>query len=130
MNVKKRQMQPRFFNNCRGRDYLHHYRDKTAFFDLNRFGLQDSMARDLEPGDECIVATQNKTRDTVEFVWYSLVREKNQHDRDGLPVRVQYGKRLRSKKMSKTEASKTEPFRTFFRSNGHFRRQSVIAPEL
>ena len=41
---------------------------------------------------------------------------------------VQFGKRLRSKILSKADAAETEPYSVFFNVNGHFKRPSVIKP--
>jgi hypothetical protein len=118
---------PRLFNNCRGRNYFHHYGTEAAFFDLNRFGEQDDMARDLEEGEECIVATQNEERTIATFQWYRLTHEERRIDKDGQRVRVQYGRKMKKlKRMSKVKAAKSVEFGAFFDKNAHFRRRSVV----
>lgn len=49
-------------------------------------------------------------------------------DEPGTEVRVQFGKRLRSERLPKSEAAKIEPYAVFFNVKGHFKRQSVIQP--
>ncbi len=124
-------MNPRLFNNCRGRNFLHHYGTSDAFFDLNRFGLQERMALDLKPGEVCIVATQNDERTIATFQAYVLDRERDdKHDKDGQPTRVQYGrKKGKPTSMPKSKAAKSAKFCAFFRKVGkkwHFRRRSVV----
>ena len=119
---------PRYFNNCRSRPHAEIYGSDNAFFDLNRFGKQATMATNLEVGEKCIVATQNEMRDTVEFVEYSFIRETIKPDEKRVPTRVQYGKRLRSKTMSKVDAAKSKQYGVFFNVNGDFKRPSVIVP--
>jgi hypothetical protein len=117
---------PHFFNNCHRRDQAEIY-GGTAFYDLELTGKQASMATDLKPGDKCIVATAHKNGN-IEFTWFSFSHEKIMRDDKGVAQRVQFGKRLRTKTLSKTKAAKTEPYAVFFNINGHFKRPSVIKP--
>jgi hypothetical protein len=85
------------------------------------------LATDLKPDDLCVVATQNKTRDVVEFVWFSFDEETKEKCRDsGVPVRVQRGTRIKSEKLKKSVASKTKKYGALFNVLGHFRRKAVI----
>jgi hypothetical protein len=118
---------PRFFNNCRRRDHVSIY-GENAFYDLNRTGKQAEMAADLKRGEECIVATPNEDGD-IEFVWFAFSDEKIMSDNNGVPTRVQFGKRLRSETLSKAEAAETRPYAVFFNVNGDFKRPSVITPK-
>jgi hypothetical protein len=47
-------------------------------------------------------------------------------DEPSIEVRVQFGKWLRSERILKSEAAKTEPYSVFFNIKGHFKRFSVI----
>jgi hypothetical protein len=118
---------PRFFNNCCARDHVGIY-GGTAFYDLGCTGRQGKMATDLKRGEECVVATPDENGD-IEFVWFSFTHETNRPDENGIPSRVQCGKRLRSEILSKRRAAKTEPYSVFFNINGHFKRPSVIRPK-
>ncbi len=60
------------FNNCRCRDHAGLY-GKDAFYDLNTTGLQATMATDLSPGDQCIVATYAENGDVV-FDWFKFAK--------------------------------------------------------
>lgn len=117
---------PRFFNNCCARNHVGIY-GGTAFYDPACTGKQGTMATDLKRGEECIVATPNKDGD-IEFVWFAFTHEKNMPDENGVPSRIQCGKRLRSQTLSKSKAAKTKPYSVFFNVNGHFKRLSVIEP--
>jgi hypothetical protein len=118
---------PRFFNNCRARDHVGIY-GENAFFDLGLDGKQAEMATDLKRGEECVVATPNEDGD-IGFVWFSFTEEKIMLDENGISQRVQFGKRLRSDTLSKTEAAETEPYSVFFNVNGHFKRPSIVKPK-
>ena len=61
------------FNNCRGRDHARYF-GPTAFYDLNFHGIQETQATNLRAGDECVVATYNKSGD-VSFTWFAFSHE-------------------------------------------------------
>ena len=115
-----------YFNNCAARQHAVLYA-KDAFFDLFQEGMQANMATDLMPEDECVVATPTQDGD-IEFTWFSFAYERimEMPDKPGTEVRVQFGKQLRSERLPKSEAAKTEPYSIFFNINGHFKRRSVI----
>jgi hypothetical protein len=112
-------------NNCRRRDHVRHF-GPGAFFDLLREGKQAEMATDIEAGDECIVATQDQHRKTVEFDWFKLSHEKKMVDKDGVPCRVFFGKRTKSETMPKKRATKARLYSAFFNKRGHFKQISVV----
>ncbi len=115
-----------YLNNCRRRDHAGLF-GKTAFYDLNTFGLQASMARHIIAGEKCIVASYDDNGDVV-FDWYSFKKETLETDPDDsrLKVRVFRGDKLRSETMTKRKAARTKPYRDFFNKNGDFKRPSVI----
>lgn len=117
-----------YFNNCAARHHARLY-PKGAFYDLYQSGRQADMATDLRPGDECVVATPTQDGE-IEFTWFSFTHERimKMPDKPGTEVRVQFGKRLRSECLLKSEAAKTAPYSVFFNVNGHFKRLSVIQP--
>lgn len=113
------------FNNCRGRDYVYHFKT-GAFFDLDRDGKQASMAKSIRRGDVCIVATQNKQRRIVTFTRYKLSHVEIMIDKKDRPCRVFFGKQLGSPlQMPKNKAAKTRIYRDFFNKNGHFLQTAV-----
>jgi hypothetical protein len=118
-----------FFNNCQRRRHAMLY-PQGAFYDLNQFGRQVNMATDLSPGDECVVATPTEDGD-IEFIWFSFTHERimEMPDEPGSKVRVQFGERIRSECLPKSETASTEPYSAFFNVNGHFKRPSVIEPK-
>jgi hypothetical protein len=112
---------PTFFNNCRRRDHVDLF-GATAFFDLTR------KQSDIAPGvqQECVVATYDDDGRVI-FGWYSLSHESWILDPAiGEKVRVFFGKKLKSERLSKTNAAKIKPYRAFFNKLGNFKRQSTI----
>lgn len=117
---------PVYFNNCRCRDHVGLF-GLTAFYDLNTTGHQADMATNLKRGEECIVATYGDEGEIV-FDWFSLSRESLRPDPDepGKNARVFFGKKVKSERLSKARAAKTEPYSVFFNVLGSFKRPSVI----
>lgn len=113
-------------NNCRRRDHASLF-GKTAFFDLNTFGLQASMAANLARGQKCIVASYDDDGNVL-FEWYVFEKETPEKDPDDqtISVRVFRGKKLKSETMSKKEAVRSEQYSAFFNVKGDFKRPSVI----
>ena len=62
-----------FFNNCHNRDHIALY-GSGAFFDLMNSGRQATQARDLIPGQTCVVAS-NSDDGQLAFSWYSFTHE-------------------------------------------------------
>jgi hypothetical protein len=119
---------PVFFNNCRCRDHVGLF-GATAFYDLNTSGKQADMATNLKRGEICIVATYGDEREVV-FGWFSLSHESLVPDpsEPGTKVRVFFGKKLKSVRLSKAKAAKSAPYSVFFNVLGNFKRPSVIKP--
>jgi hypothetical protein len=115
-----------FFINCRRRPHARIVGER-AFYDLNRHGRQATMATNLRPGEECVVATPERSSDVV-FGWFAFTDERVMPDEHGVGVRVLFGKWLRSVTLTRAQAIVTEPYAVFFNVNGHFKRPSVIQP--
>jgi hypothetical protein len=115
-----------FLNNCRRRDHARLF-GKTAFYDLNTFGLQASMATDVVPGQKCIVASYNDDGD-IQFDWYAFDKETldANPDQKNTKVRVFHGKKLETETMSKKKAAGSRKYGQFFNVKGGFKRPSVI----
>lgn len=115
-----------FLNNCRRRDHARLF-GKTAFYDLNTFGLQASMATDVVSGQKCIVASYDD-EGNVQFDWYAFDKETLDTDPDqkNKKVRVFHGKKLKTETMSKQKAARSKQYGQFFNVNGDFKRPSVI----
>lgn len=117
-----------YLNNCRCFDHVASY-GRDAFFDLNTFGRQATQARDLLPGQQCVVASYTDDGDVV-FNRYRFTREtiEKHPDDPKSKVRVFRGKWLGAKTLPKSKAAKTKPFSVFFNKLTHFKRPSVIKP--
>lgn len=113
-----------YFNNCRNRDHVKHY-GPGAFYDLYTTGSHAALATNLEPGSECLVATQT-ARGEIILSYHRFSHEALMPDEEGLLVRVFFGECVRTETRSKVEAARTEPYSVFFNSLGHFKQQSVL----
>ncbi len=121
---------PIYVNNCRGRDHVTYF-GPDAFFDLNITGKQAEMAKNLQPGTECIVASYSANNNAhVVFRWYIFSHESIDSDphTPDTQVRVFRGteSKLKRKRISKLQAAKMKPYSAFFNVLGHFKRPSVI----
>jgi hypothetical protein len=119
-----------YFNNCRCRDYISRF-GSDAFYDLNLHGIQDTQAKGLRVGDECVVAAYAANGD-VSFSWYAFTHERIMPAKGGPKserFRVLFGTLLRKETLSKVKAATTTPYSIFFNSKGHFKQQSVIQPD-
>src|SRR5947199_5059692 len=96
-----------YFNNARRRNHARLF-PARAFFDLYRTGEQGTMATNIEPGDECIVATPAE-HGYVEFTSYKFSHERTVDcpDEPGKEVRVLFGREVSSEMLPRTEAVKT-----------------------
>ncbi len=119
-----------FFNNCRAREHVALY-GTDAFFDLDDWGQQAGMARSIQIGQECVVATPvpgtNGTE--IEFSHFRLskvTREPNPTDPQRRVCRVFRGVFIRSVRHPKAVAAKKQPYTRFFNRLGHFKRPSVV----
>ncbi len=120
-----------YFNNCRSRKHAEIYGTDDAFYDLYLAGKQAEMAKDIQLGDECIVATA-LSKEEIEFGWFTFKEEKTMPMPDGkkgVMCRVFFGSHSKSEKLLKAKASRTEPYSVFFDKNGNFKRSCVILPK-
>lgn len=115
-----------FFNNCRSRNHAVLF-GAGAFYDLDLHGRQGTMATNLQPNEECVVATPTEGGD-IEFNWFQFLREEVRPHENGGNVRVLFGTFVRSETLQKELAIATEPYSIFFNAKGHFKRPSVIQP--
>lgn len=115
-----------YFNNCRSRHHAKLY-GSDAFYDLYLTGRQASLATNILPGDECVVAT-TAANGEIEFIWFEFTHEKILPipDDPGNKSRVLFGKRLRTEILLKSKAAQTTTYGVFFNINGHFKRPPVI----
>lgn len=122
-----------FFNNCHGRQHVLLYGNR-AFFDLETSGRQSRQARDLEPGQVCVVGSYGSSGEQVVFRWYAFSREASLRDDDLSMMRVFFGRSLGSETMSKQSAARSIRYRTLFKRTGDFKqgsvfRENVLVPE-
>jgi hypothetical protein len=113
-----------YFNNCHNRDHVGRY-GSGAFFDLRTSGRQGTQARNLCPGQVCVVgmvAPGNR----VTFSWYSFVYETILPDEDGVPGRVFFGRFLTSEILPKVKAGRSARYSALFTGNGDFKNGSVF----
>lgn len=118
---------PVFLNNCDARNHARFYPadgDAVAFFDLDRG--QSAKLGKLTSGSECVVATPDGVRH-IRFDWYTFSNDEKRPAPEGVDVRVLFGMKVRSERLTKQEALAQEPYSVFFEKDGGFRRGSVIA---
>lgn len=111
------------FNNCHNRPHEQLY-GPGAFFDLDQTGTQGQQARNLAPGEECVVASEGK--DGLVFDYWKLSRVAIMPSEEGNDVRVFFGERLRSERLAREDARKSVVYGAYFDSLGHFHRTSVV----
>jgi hypothetical protein len=109
------------FANSQGKNHAYLHKSKNAFFDLWPGDRSASNARDLNPGQTCIVAKPERNGD-VSFGWFEFTcREDGQYE--GKPCWVFYGDLIRPPvKLQKAVAARTEPYSIFFNVNAGFKR--------
>jgi hypothetical protein len=117
------------FNNCHDQKHPALY-GPNAFFDLETSGYQakvaDRLERDLVPGDDCIVATQDVSGD-ITFDWYRFSRSLVKPDPErNVDCHAYYGEHFNSDTFSRADAMRHPVYRQFFNVNGHFKRPSII----
>src|SRR5262249_2095821 len=121
-----------YFNNCHNRDHVALF-GSGAFFDLGTTRRQGTQARNLHPGQPCVVAECLPDKRIV-FGWYSFSYEALLPDEHGAPDRVFFGRLFASETMPKEAAATSGRYAALFRSNGHLKIGSVfhkaISPEL
>jgi hypothetical protein len=114
-----------YFNNCRGRDHAVIF-GQGAFFDLGVGANQSKHLKQLQIGQECVVASYAEDGRIV-FKWYALTRETIQDNEHFIPCHVFYGDLLSTETLEKSAAADTEEYGAFFNVNGHFKRPSVLS---
>ncbi len=114
-----------YFNNCNGRPHACLF-GSSAFFDLETSGVNSNKARNLLPGQQCIVALYAESDDVV-FHCYRFSRESVEVDTEsGERVRVFHGDLQSTETMSKIAAARSDRYKCFFDKNGGFKRAAVI----
>ena len=112
-----------YFNNCRGYDHAGIY-GPDAFFDLKTEGYQKNKAKNLDVGQQCIVATPADDGQIV-FSWHSFLYEAIR-SYEGKDYRVFFGKFIKSHTLSKVDAAHDSFYSIFFKKNGDFKNHSVF----
>lgn len=116
-----------FFNNCHGRDHVRLF-GAGAFFDLGISGRQAAQARDLVPGQLCVVGSYNEDGGVI-FGWYMFSREALlPYDDD--QVRVFFGRFLASEPLAKQRAARSRRYCALFKTTGDFKQGSVFWSDL
>lgn len=113
-----------YFNNCHGRQHARIF-GSGAFYDLATTGFHASLARNLSPGEQCIVAGAAKGGQ-VEFAWFSFVREEVKPNDKNKDCRVFFGDPIKSETCSRGDAARDGIYSAFFDKNGNFKRQCVL----
>lgn len=119
-----------YFNNCRARAHQVLY-GAGAFYDLDNHGPQARRGRDVQPGDECVIATPvpGTSGQEIEFSHFKLSRvtvQENPTDPERRVCRVYWGSRVQSVRHPKKAAAGTPPYQRFFNVNGHFKQRSEV----
>ena len=107
-----------YFDNCLNRDHVALY-GSGAFFDLGCTGRQGTQARNLQPGQPCVVAECGPDKQIV-FDWYSFSCEVPLHNEHGTPDRVFFGRLFASETLPKETAARSERYAALFRSSSQF----------
>ena len=120
---------PLYMNNLHGRDHEAIY-GHQAFFDLNQFGQQAAMAPNIQPQDECLVASYGDKRAgnvrMVVFKKYVFIKEAFCPSEEiGVSCRVFFGELKGTITMPKSAAVKDPLYAPFFNKAGHFKQRSV-----
>ena len=93
----------------------------SAFYDLNTT-TQAHLLTDLEPGDQCVVAT--RIGDTlISFDWFAFLCECRMPNGN----RVFFGLPLWSEKLSEAEAAESPRYKDLFDRRGGIKRRAVIS---
>lgn len=113
-----------YFNNCHNRDHVALF-GSGAFFDLGTTGRQGTQARDLQPGQLCVVAERGQNKQIV-FDWYSFSYEALLCDEHDAPDRVFFGRLFASEALPKHIAAKSDRYAALFKSNGDLKNGSFF----
>jgi Domain of unknown function (DUF3883) len=108
-----------YFNNCHNRDHVGLF-GSGAFFDLGTTKRQGTQARNLPPGQPCVVAERTPNGQIV-FDWYAFSYEALLPDEHGEPDRVFFGRLFASETLPKDTAAHSERYAALFRSKGRFK---------
>lgn len=113
-----------YFNNCHNRDHVALF-GSGAFFDLGTTGRQGTQARNLRPGQRCVVAEWGPDKQIV-FDWYSFTYESRLIDEHGAPDRVFFGRLFASEELPKETAAHSGRYAALFKSNGQLKNGSFF----
>jgi hypothetical protein len=113
-----------FFNNCHNRDHIGLY-GSGAFFDLGNSGRQGRQARDLIPGQVCVVVSYTED-DRFAFRWYSFTHEAQLPDERDILGRVFFGRLLASETLPKSKAAHSVRYSALFKRTGELKQGSVF----
>jgi hypothetical protein len=117
-----------YFNNCHNRDHVALF-GSGAFFDLGTTGRQGTQARNLRPGQCCVVAECGPDKQIV-FDWYSFAYESLLLDEHGEPDRVFFGRLFASEAVPKETAASSGRYAALFKSNGQLKNGSFFRKDL
>ena len=115
------------FNNWRNRKHAVIF-GEGAFFDLFLTGPQAKQARDLQVGQQCVVASK-ASDGKVAFDWYSFSHETtlpNVSDPLHPRSRVLFGQHIASDIVSRAEALRLKHYSPLFNKRGDVKQQSTI----
>lgn len=111
------------FNNCHNRPHQALY-GSSAFFDLDRSGMQGAQARNLAAGAICVVASWEK--EAIAFDYWVFDREEIKPSPEGTDVRVFCGTFNKRVVLSPDEARGSTDYGVFFDDRGRFKQTSVV----
>jgi hypothetical protein len=122
-----------YLNNCRNIDHVKLY-GGNAFFDLWANGRDDDFAKELRPGDTCLVASYHgmqkhkheRSSVTMARFRFTGLRRVHSLEAPGGIVWVLDGTLERREVMPKSGATKHDLYARFFDKRGHFKQVSVL----
>lgn len=117
-----------FFNNCHNLDHVKDY-GAGAFFDLGTSGRQGNQARNLRPGQVCVVGSWSSDNRVV-FNWYSFEYETVLPSNDGVLNRVFFGRLLTTEELPKSRAARSALYSALFKITGDFKQGSVFQKDI
>ncbi|MCE9547676.1 MAG: DUF3883 domain-containing protein [Planctomycetia bacterium] len=126
--MSKRRTPVYYFNNCHNFDHVGFY-GAGAFFDLGTTGRQGNQARNLCPGQVCVVGSLS-SENRVVFKWYSFERETPLPGAGGMLTRVFFGTFLVSEELKKSKAASSARYSALFKNTGDFKQGSVFQKDL
>ncbi|MBS0592006.1 MAG: hypothetical protein JSR84_00905 [Proteobacteria bacterium] len=113
-----------FLNNWQN---LHHSKiyGGNAFFDLWTYGIDDKRARELAPGDTCLVLSP-ATGSNVTIATYKLASVRRGRSSTNQEVWVLEGQFITDAVLPKIEAATHEQYSRFFNKRGHVNQWSIL----